>query len=161
MCPNSASFKNMDPAIPTNIPVIDFRRQSMVLQWHALGGTWTACDVPPGLVYGVALIQASQPNVCLYGRDDRLHLQVGPDQYALADSSPRIRWTRGLLSFGLRRRFTVESGSGSELFSHSYWTAQGKDFFSWVFKRTADPEWRQANGRRWSQGVQPGELRAS
>ena len=28
----------------TAISVIDFRRQSMVLNWHALGGTWTAWD---------------------------------------------------------------------------------------------------------------------
>ncbi len=27
-----------------SVSVIDFRRQSMVLQWHVLGGTWTAFD---------------------------------------------------------------------------------------------------------------------
>jgi len=46
----------------TTVSVIDFRRQSMVLQWHALGGTWTACDTPPALVHGIALIHATGPN---------------------------------------------------------------------------------------------------
>ena len=37
----------MAPDNAATISVIDFRRHSMVLQWHALGGTWTACDSPP------------------------------------------------------------------------------------------------------------------
>jgi hypothetical protein len=49
----------MAPDNATTIPVIDFRRHSMVLQWHALAGTWTACDNPPQLVHGIALIRAS------------------------------------------------------------------------------------------------------
>jgi hypothetical protein len=151
----------MASIIPSNIPVIDFRRQSMVLQWNTLGGTWTAFDVPPALVHGVALIRASQPNICLYARDGRLHLQVGPDQYALSESSLRITWCRDLASLGLRRRFTIESSAGAVLFTHAYWTGQGDDFFAWLTSRTADPEWRVANGRRWSEGVQPAVLRSS
>src|SRR5258708_40010233 len=84
----------------TTIPVLDFRRHSMVLQWHALGGTWTACDTPPPLVHGIALIRASQPNICVYGHAGRLPLQVGANQYALAGNSPRISCFRGWGSFG-------------------------------------------------------------
>ncbi len=82
---------SMAPDNATTISVIDFRRHSMVLQWHALGGTWTACDTPPALVHGIALIRASQPNICVYGHAGRLRLQVGPNQYALAENSPRIQ----------------------------------------------------------------------
>jgi hypothetical protein len=151
----------MGPAIPSNIPVIDFRRHSMVLQWHALEGTWTACDVPPALVHGVALIRPSQPNICLFGRDGRLLFQVGPEQYALSEDSPHVRWSRALASFGRRRHFTVESSDGGILFSHAYWTGQADDFFSWFASRAADPQWRAVTGLRWSEGVQPEVLRSS
>ena len=145
---------------PTAVTVIDFRRQSMILEWNVLGGTWTACDVPPTLVHGIALIRASQPNICIYGRHDRLNLQVGSQQYALSESSPRVRCTRGLLSFGLRRRFAVESGTGAVLYTHSFWTGQG-GFFRWLAARVADPMWRTANGRLWSMGIEPARMRAS
>lgn len=151
----------MGPTIPSTIPVIDFRRHNMMLRWHALEGTWTACDLPPALVHGVALIRASQPNICLFGRDGRLHFQVGSDQYALTEDSPRIRWSRGLATFGLRRHFVLESGSGGVLYRHAYWTGQADDFFSWFAARAADPQWRAANALRWSEGVQPAELRSS
>lgn len=151
----------MVPTIALNVPVIDFRRQSMVLQWNALAGTWTAFDVPPALVHGVALIRASRPNICLYARDERLFLQVGADQYALSDSSPRITSSRDLASFGLRRRFTVGSSAGRVLFTQAYWSGQGDDFFAWLASRAADPEWRATNGRRWSEGVTPAALRSS
>ena len=143
------------------INVIDFRRQRLILEWNALGGTWTACDDPPALVHGVALIRASQPNFCIFGREGRLHLQVGPDHFALSENSPRIRCTRGFMSFGLRKRFTIESSTGGVLFSHSFWTGQGDHFFRWLALRAADPEWRSANGRRWSEGVEASVLRAS
>ncbi|HTV98602.1 MAG TPA: hypothetical protein VME42_21605 [Steroidobacteraceae bacterium] len=143
------------------LPVIDFRRQSMVLQWHVLGGTWTACDIPPPLVHGVALIRAAQPNICVYGQAGKLRLQVGADQFALSESSPRIRCTRGVVSFGLRRRFSVESSTGGVLFSHSYWTNQGEDFFRWLAARAQDPAWRSMMGRRWSEGVSAPVLRAA
>src|SRR6202163_3911434 len=93
----------------TPISVLDFRRHSMVLQWHALGGTWTACDTPPPLVHGIALIRASLPNICVYGQAGRLRLQVGPNQYALSENSPRISCRRGWATLGFRRRFAGES----------------------------------------------------
>ncbi len=144
-----------------SVSVIDFRRQSMVLQWHVLGGTWTPYDVPPSLVHGVALIRAAQPNICVYGRAGRLRLQVGPEQYALSENSPRIRCSRGWASLGLRRRFTVESSTGGVLFSHAYWTNQGEDFFRWLAARAQDPEWRTTIGRQWSEGVPAAVLRSS
>jgi hypothetical protein len=143
------------------VSVIDFRRQSMVLQWHVLGGTWTACDVPPSLVHGVALIRPAQANICLYGHAGRLRLQVGPEQYALNENSPRIKCSRGIASFGLRRRFTVESSTGGVLYGHSYWTGQGGDFFRWLAARAQDPDWRASAGRRWSEGVAAPVLRAT
>jgi hypothetical protein len=144
-----------------SVSVIDFRRQSMVLQWHVLGGTWTAYDMPPSLVHGVALIRAAQPNICVYGHAGRLRLQVGPNQYALSENSTRIKCTRGLASFGFRRRFTVESGTGGLLFSHAYWTDQGEDFFRWLATRAQDLGWRAAIGRQWSEGVQAAALRSA
>jgi hypothetical protein len=144
-----------------SVSVIDFRRHSMVLQWHVLGGTWTAYDVPPSLVHGVALIRAAQPNICVYGRAGRLRLQVGPEQYALSENSPRIKCSGGWASLGLRRRFTVESSTGGVLFSHAYWTNQGEDFFRWLATRAEDPEWRTTIGRQWSEGVAAAVLRSS
>jgi len=151
----------MGPTIASKIPVIDFRRQSMVLQWNSVNGTWAAFDDPPALVHGVALIRASRPNICLFGRDDRLHLQVGSDQYSLAEDDPRLALSRGSATFGLRRRFTVVSSNGATLLNHAYWNGQGDEFFSWLVSRAADPEWRAANARQWSGGVQPGVLRSS
>jgi hypothetical protein len=144
---------------PSTIPVIDFRRHSMVLQWHALGGTWTACDSPPPLVHGIALIRASGPNICVYGHGGRLRLQVGANQYALAENSPRITCTRGLASFGFRRRFTVKSSTGGVLFNYSYWTNQGRDFYRWLADKAEDPDWRISSGRQWSEGVTSTALR--
>lgn len=143
------------------INVIDFRRQRLILEWNAVGGTWTACNDPPALVHGVALIRASQPNICLFGREGRLHLQVGLDHFALSEDSPRVKYNLGFLSLGLRKRFTVESSEGGVLFSHSFWSGQGDDFFQWLTTRSADPEWRSANGRRWSDGVEASEVRSS
>jgi hypothetical protein len=142
------------------ISVIDFRRHSMVLQWHALGGTWSACATPPPLVHGVALIRVSQPNICVYGQGGRLRLQVGPNQYALAENSPRISCTRGLASFGFRRRFTVESSTGGVLYSYGYWSNQHHDFFRWLAANADDPDWRVSCGRTWSEGLAATALRA-
>jgi hypothetical protein len=144
---------------PSTISVIDFRRHSMVLQWHALGGTWTACDSPPPLVHGIALIRASGPNICVYGQGGRLRLQVGANQYALSENSPRITCTRGLASFGFRRRFTVKSSTGGVLFNYSYWTNQGRDFYRWLADKAEDPDWRISSGRQWSEGVTSAALR--
>src|SRR5277367_5323721 len=91
------------------VSVIDFRRQSMVLQWHVLGGTWTAYDVPPSLVHGVALIRSAQSNICVYCHASRLRLQLRLNQSALSEPPPSINCSRGLASYGHSRRFTVES----------------------------------------------------
>jgi len=131
----------------------------MVLQWHALGGTWTACDSPPALVHGIALIRPTGPNICVYGHSGRLRLQIGPNQYALAENSPRISCARGLASFGFRRRFSVQSSSGGVLFSYSYWTNQGRDFYRWLADKAGDPDWRVSSGRQWSDGVTSAALR--
>ncbi|MGA2709596.1 MAG: hypothetical protein ACLQJ0_14770 [Steroidobacteraceae bacterium] len=144
----------------TIVPVIDFRRHSMVLEWHTLGGTWTAYDVPPPLVNGVALIRPSLPNVCVYAQGGRLQLQIGPNQYALSEDTTRIRCSRGVASFGLRRRFTVESTSGGVLYSYAYWIGKGEDFFRWLAAKAADPDWRATSGRRWSEGVASAALRS-
>jgi hypothetical protein len=144
-----------------SVPVIDFRRQRLILQWHVLGGTWTAFDVPPPLVHGVASIRPSQPNICVYAQGGRLRLQVGPEQFALTENSPRIRCSRGVVSFGLRRHFNVVSSTDGVLFSHAYWTNQGDDFFRWLAARAQDPEWRVTMARRWSEGVPATTLRAA
>jgi hypothetical protein len=151
----------MAPDNATTISVIDFRRRSMVLQWHALGGTWTAYDIPPALVHGIALIRAAQPNICVFGQAGRLRLQVGPDQYALSENSPRISCTRGLASFGFRRRFSVSSSTGGVLYSYAYWTNQRYDFFRWLAAKAEDPDWRVASGRRWSEGLPATALRSA
>jgi hypothetical protein len=143
------------------ISVLDFRRQSMVLQWHENGGTWTPCDTQPLLVHGIAFIRASEPNICVYGRAGRLRLQVGPHQYALSENSPRISCTRSLASFGFRRRFTVESSSGGILYSYAYWTNQHHDFFRWLAARAEDPDWRVSSGRQWSDGLAADVLRSN
>jgi hypothetical protein len=150
----------MAPDNVATISVLDFRRRGMVLHWHALGGTWTACDNPPLLVHGIALIRVSQPNICVYGHAGRLRLQVGPNQYALAENSPRINCTRGLASFGFRRRFTVESSTGGMLYSYAYWTNQHHDFFHWLATNAQDPDWRVTCGRQWSEGLAAAALRA-
>jgi hypothetical protein len=143
------------------ISVLDFRRHSMVLHWHALGGTWTPCDNPPALVHGIALIRASQPNICVYGHAGRLRLQVGPNQFALSENSPRISCTRGLATFGFRRRFTVESSTGGMLYSYAYWTNQHHDFFRWLAAKAEDPDWRITSGRQWSDGLAAAALRSN
>ena len=150
----------MAPDNGASISVIDFRRHSMVLRWNALGGTWTACDTSPPLVHGIALIRASQPNICVYGQAGRLRLQVGPHQFALSEDSLRIRCTRRMASFGFRRRFTVESSTGGVLYSLAYWTNQHHDFFHWLAAKAEDPDWRVASGRQWSEGVDATALRA-
>ena len=83
-----AQGRGLSPDNGGTVSVVDFRRHSMILQWHILGGTWTAHDTPPSLVHGVALIRAGQPNICVYGHGGRLRLQVGPDQFALSENSP-------------------------------------------------------------------------
>jgi len=144
----------------SGISVIDYRRRSMVLRWDAAGGTWSAFEDPPALVHGIAWIQPSQPNICIYGTAGRLLLQIGADQYALAENSPRIQCAVDLISLGFRRRFTVESTTGGVLFSLAYWPTRGADFFRWLADKARDPDWRSASGRQWSEGVASSVLRA-
>ncbi len=150
----------MAPSRSAAIPVIDFRRRSSTLLWHLANGTWTGCDEPPALVHGIALIRASQPNICVYGLGDLLHVQVAADNYVLSENTPRLTFTRELVSLGLRRRFAVESSLGGELLSHRYWSGQGDEFFRWLAARAADPQWRSTCGRLWSSGVEAAVLRA-
>ncbi len=132
----------------------------MVLHWHAPDGTWSAVDEPTAIVHGIAMIRGTPPNVCLYAQDGRLRLQIGLDQYVLAENSPRIRSATGYASLGLRRRFVVESSTGGVLYRRAYWGGHGPDFFRWLALKTADPDWRLAVGRRWSDGVPAESLRA-
>jgi hypothetical protein len=142
----------------TTVPVLDYRRRSMMLQWHALGGTWTPCELPPDRVHGIALISATGPNICVFGRGGRLLLQIGPDQYVLAENSPRIICRPGLIFLGLRRRFIVRSSSGEMLYSHRYWRGQGGDFFRWLARHAGDTDWRSTCGIEWSEGIEPTAL---
>jgi hypothetical protein len=143
------------------VHVMDFRRRNLVLRWHALGGTWTACEFPPPLVHGVALISGAGPNICVYGKAGRLTLQVGPTHYALGDKSPRISCRGAWLLFGLRRRFLVKSSTGGILFSYRYWRRQGRDFFRWLARRASSPGWCATSGREWTDGVAPAVLSRS
>jgi hypothetical protein len=143
----------------TIVPVIDFRRHSMVLEWHTLGGTWTAYDIPPPRVNGIALIRPTLPNVCLYGQGGELLLQIGPNQHVLSRQTTRVRWVRGFASFGFRRRFIVDSGNGAVLYSYSYWVRPGPDFFRWIAAKATDADWRVATGRLWSDGMLSSDLR--
>lgn len=150
----------MTQDIATSVAVIDFRRHGMVLQWHTLAGTWTTYEVPPPLVHGVALIRPSQPNICVFSQADRLHLQIGVQKFVLTENSPRIKCTPGLLSLGLRRRFSVESSSGEVLFRYAYWSQKDQDFFSWLADNADNPSWLLTSALQWSQGVTSEALRS-
>ncbi len=110
------------------------------------GGTWTAYDVPPSLVHGVALIRSAQPNICVYGHGGRLRLQVGTEP---------IRAVRELAAHQVHAgawrvlAFAGASRSNPEHRRHvcsatRYWTNQGEDFFRWLAARAQDPDWRVA-----------------
>jgi hypothetical protein len=150
----------MDANDELSVSVIDFRRHSMILRWHIATGTWSAHEMPAGPVHGVACIGATHPNICLYGVDGGLQLQIGERQFPVAEHSPRIECKAVLPAFGLRRCFTVESTPGGMLFRHAYWVRGRHDFFRWLARRAADPEWRLHSGRRWSDGLAAAVLRA-
>lgn len=140
------------------VAVVDFRRSRLLLEWHTGSGSWTACDSPPALVHGIALIRPGQENVCLYGRGGQLKLQIGAQHFTLEETSPVLSCTRPAAGFGLRRQFRVEV-DGAELFGHSYWSHQGRDFFQWLAGQAQTPGWRAVAAQRWSDGVEAGELR--
>ena len=140
------------------IPVVDFRRSRLLLEWNTRNGAWTGCDTPPALVHGIALIRPGQENVCLYARGGQLRLQIGVQQFALEETMPVLSCTRPVAGFGLRRLFRVDM-DGAELFSHSYWLHQGRDFFQWLADSAQTPGWRAQTAQRWSEGVAAADLR--
>ena len=144
-----------------SLPVADFRRRRMVLNWDIPSGTWVPCETPAPLVHGIALIRGVPPNICLYAQGGRLRLQIGDRPFALTENSPRIRCPADWLSAGLRRRFVVESSTGGVLLSQAYWAGQGPDFFRWLARKAEDPDWRAAVGRAWTEGVSAEALRES
>jgi hypothetical protein len=144
----------------TSIPVIDYRRRRMTLQWHTPSGTWTAYDEPPAIVHGVCFIRASGPNVCLYAEDGRLHLQVDSRIFPLSYLEPRISCARTLISACLRRRFCLESAEGKVLYSNSYWAPHRTDFFVWLASAEQQADWHERTARRWTEGLNPQDLRA-
>ena len=115
------------------IPVVDFRRQSMVLQWHALGGTWTACDTPP----------AAGARHCVDPRHAAQYLRLWTRRHACGCRSARtnMRWRKIRRESAARAAWQASafagaspsrSSTGGMLFSHSYWTNQAQDFFRWL-----------------------------
>ena len=141
------------PDSPNAVAVVDFRRSRLLLHWHARSGTWTAADDPPALAHGIALIRPGHDNVCLYGHDGQLRLQIGVQQFTLEETTPKLTCTRPAAGFGLRRTFSIEAEDGTELFGHSYWAHQGRDFFQWLADQAQTP------AQQWSQGVEPDALR--
>jgi hypothetical protein len=146
--------------IAASIPVIDFRRQRMSLQWHAKSGSWTAYDEPPGIVHGVCFIRASGPNICLYAENGHLRLQIDARIFPLTYLGPRISCRRSLISLGLRRRFRLESADGEVLFSTAYWASQKNDFFAWLASMGRQADWHERTALRWTEGLNPAALRA-
>jgi hypothetical protein len=143
-----------------SIPVIDYRRRRMTLQWHTLSGTWTAYDEPPAIVHGVCLVRASGSNFCLYAENGRLQLQVDARIFPLSYLGPRIRCARSLFSAGLRRSFRLESAEGEVLYSTSYWAPHRNDFFVWLSSAEQQTDWHERTAQRWTEGLSPASLRA-
>jgi hypothetical protein len=143
-----------------SIPVIDYRRRRMALQWHIPSGTWTAFDEPPTIVHGVCYIRASGPNICLYAENGRLQLQIDARVFPLTYLEPRFRCVRSLFSVGLRRRFYLESAAGKVMYSTSYWIPQRNDFFVWLSSTEQQADWHERTTQRWTEGLNPADLRA-
>lgn len=143
-----------------NIPVIDFRRRRMTLQWSTLSGIWTAYDEPPAIVHGVCFIRSSGPSTCLYAENGRLHLQIDARIFPLTDLGPRIYCARSLVSLGLRRRFRLASAQGEVLYRTSYWAPHRDDFFVWLSSAVRQAGWPERTAQRWTEGLSPEILRA-
>jgi hypothetical protein len=143
-----------------SIPVIDYRRRRMTLQWQTLSGTWTANDEPPAIVHGVCFIRSSGPNICLYAENGRLQLQIDARIFPLSYLGPRISCARSLFSLGTRRRFRLKSAEGDVLFRTSYWALHRSDFFVWLSASEQQAEWHERTALRWTEGVSPASLRA-
>jgi hypothetical protein len=145
---------------PAILAVIDFRRRRMILDWHTADGTWTASDTAAPLLHGIALIRASQPNICVYGLAGQLYFQAGTTRFRLEADTPRLTLASALPTFGFRRRFDVAGRGGETLFGIRYWSTERRDFFQWLTARAADAAWRRACGTLWSDGVAEDALRS-
>jgi hypothetical protein len=143
-----------------SIPVIDYRRHRMTLQWHASSGSWTDNDEPPAIVHGVCFVRASGPKICLYAAAGQLRLQIDARIFPLTYLGPRISCGRSLISFGLRRRFRLTSADGEVLFSTAYWASQKNDFFAWLASKGRQANWHERTALRWTEGLNPADLRA-
>ena len=141
------------------VPVIDFRRSRLSLQWDIATGTWAAYDEPPGLVHGVGFIRATGPNVCLYAVDGMLQLQVDTRVFPLTEPVPRISCRADLLTLGLRRNFRLDGADGAVVFLLSYWAARHNDFFRWLAGAARQAGWQQRTAERWTAGLSPASLR--
>ncbi len=141
------------------MPVIDFRRSRLSLQWNVASGTWAAYDEPPGIVHGVGFIRATGPNVCLYALGDGLRLQVDKQVFALADGEPRISCRAQLLCLGLRRSFRIVHSDGRILLRLGYWATRRNDFFRWLAGVSRHADWRRRTATRWTEGLSPVSLR--
>ena len=113
-----------------SIPVIDFRRHSMVLEWHALGGTWTAYDTPPPLVHGVALIRPRIPTSACWARRPIAPANWSEPVRTGGKLAPHHCAAAAWRVSDLRRRFTVESSTGGVLYSYAYWTSKATISFA-------------------------------
>lgn len=141
------------------VPVIDFRRSRLSLQWDISTGTWAAYDEPPGIVHGVGFIRATGPNVCLYATGETLQLQVDTRVFALAEPGSRVSCRPDLLSLGLRRSFRLDAADGPALFRLGYWATRHNDFFRWLAAVARQAGWRQRTAQRWTEGLSPASLR--
>ena len=152
--PNGACLQAWPSDNATTISVIDFRRHSMVLQWHALGGTWTACDTPPALVHGIALIRASRTQylrvwsgraLAPAGRPESI--RVG-GKFAAHQLHARLGQLR--ISPALHRRDRAPAACCSAI---PIGPIKARISYRWLADKAEDPDWRVTSGRQWSEGV--------
>jgi len=149
----------------------------MAVQWNIENGAWVSHEEAPALVHGIALIRPSFANICLYGHDGSLILQIGAVHHVLAetgavqtgavptgapaDAGIAIKCSRVALSLGFRREIAVKSAHGSALFTHQYWIGSHPDFFKLLADKSASADWRALSARTWSAGVSSAQLRES
>ena len=152
----------MSDILKDTVSVLDFRRRRMAVQWNIVSGQWSAHEEAPPLVHGIALIRPGADNVCLYGHDGALLLQIGARPHVLApDGAIKVQCAAVALSLGFRREVSVTSGDGTTLFRHQYWIGSHPDFFKLLADRTASAQWRAASALSWSDGVSSTLLRES
>ncbi len=147
--------------MPHSVAVIDYRRRGMLLAWHPASASWSGLESSPQWVHGVALIRGTPPNICLYGFEGRLILQIGTDQHVLDGRHPRVRCARSIASLGLRCRFWIEGDDGKVAYRQAFWAGERRNYFAWLAHRIADPGWCEAASREWSSGVTASVLRSA